>query len=309
MCRFLGMAHRQPPRATSTMPNRLPWLCRGSAHNTPRASTSPKTRSILTSWPGPITACIHKAKQTTADADIIRLAHLTLDFDPVRKPGISSTDAELAQALATRDEFIQFVTAELGWPEPVVCMMSGNGGQATWRIDFPLTTRAPPWCRPSSRPPARCSARQPCRWTRRSAIRAASSSCRGRSLPKAMPFLIARTGAPTATFTQRQGSSQRRSCGHSWHSHREPPPPTRPTNGRTPYLGAGGPTYDIPALLDAAGIGFREHDKGWARVYELDRCLSSDDHNDGAAIFQFPSGAVAYQLFPQPLRWRHLAAT
>ena len=33
-----------------------------------------------------------KAKQTTTDADIIRLAHLTLDFDPVRKSGISATD-------------------------------------------------------------------------------------------------------------------------------------------------------------------------------------------------------------------------
>ena len=53
----------------------------------------------------------------------------------------------------------------------------------------------------------------------------------------------------------------------------------------------------MPALLTAAGIGYREHDKAWAHVYELDRCLSSDDHNDGAAIYQFPNGAVAYKCF------------
>ena len=46
-----------------------------------------------------------KPKHTTTDADIIRLAHLTLDFDPVRKSGISSTDAELAAALAQRDAY------------------------------------------------------------------------------------------------------------------------------------------------------------------------------------------------------------
>ena len=51
----------------------------------------------------------------------------------------------------------------------------------------------------------------------------------------------------------------------------------------------------MPELLRRAGIGFRERDKAglrWGTVYELDRCLSSDDHTDGAAIFQFPSGKV-----------------
>src|SRR5215216_1601676 len=49
----------------------------------------------------------------------------------------------------------------------------------------------------------------------------------------------------------------------------EPIPLIHLGNNRTPYSGDGGPWYDVPALLTAAGIGYREHDKGWACVYEL----------------------------------------
>src|SRR5829696_4224404 len=37
-----------------------------------------------------------KARYTTADSDVARYTHLTIDCDPVRKAGISATDAELA---------------------------------------------------------------------------------------------------------------------------------------------------------------------------------------------------------------------
>jgi hypothetical protein len=75
------------------------------------------------------------AKATTGDTDIVRRAWFLADFDPVRPSGISSTDEELAHALARRDEAVAFLTP-FGFPPPVTAM-SGNGGHADWIGDFP----------------------------------------------------------------------------------------------------------------------------------------------------------------------------
>lgn len=76
-----------------------------------------------------------KMAATTADADILRRRWLFIDCDPVRPPGISSTDAELAQTAARARE-IRAYLASLGWPEPVECM-SGNGYHLLYRIELP----------------------------------------------------------------------------------------------------------------------------------------------------------------------------
>ena len=52
---------------------------------------------------------------------------------------------------------------------------------------------------------------------------------------------------------------------------------------------------DVAGWLETAGIGFTEAEKAYATVYRLDRCLTSDDHTDGACILVFPSGALAYR--------------
>src|SRR5207253_2149840 len=72
------------------------------------------------------------------------------------------------------------------------------------------------------------------------------------------------------------------------------PEPQRPSQNGHGSLNGPSPDYDIPALLEAAGVGYHERDKGYATVYELECCLSSNDHTDGAALFRFPSGAVAF---------------
>jgi hypothetical protein len=239
----------------------------------------------------------HKAKQTTTDSDIVGLAHLTLDFDPMRKSGIPSTDIELGQALAQREAFIQFVTAELGWPEPVVSMMSGNGGQATWRIDLPVDE-------PSI--------------TLVHAVLAAASALFSTPIVSVDTTLgnssriVKLSGTVAAKGDALPHRPHRRSvsdfCPETGVVSEaqlralvslapEPKSHPRSGNGRSPNTGTSDGSYDIPALLTAAGVSYREHDKSWARVYGLDRCLSSDDHTDGAAILQFPSGAVAYHCF------------
>jgi len=47
--------------------------------------------------------------------------------------------------------------------------------------------------------------------------------------------------------------------------------------------------------LRANGIAFREKRKPWGEVLELDHCLTSAEHADGAAVLVFPSGALAHK--------------
>lgn len=79
-----------------------------------------------------------KAKATTKDENILRRRWLFIDIDAIRPAGISSTDAELAEAVAVSDA-IQAAMAADGWPEPLVGM-SGNGRYLLWRIDLPNDT-------------------------------------------------------------------------------------------------------------------------------------------------------------------------
>jgi hypothetical protein len=56
-----------------------------------------------------------------------------------------------------------------------------------------------------------------------------------------------------------------------------------------------GPAYDLARLLDKAGIEFTTKERDYATVYELASCLTSTEHDGGASLIQFPSGAVAYR--------------
>jgi putative DNA primase/helicase len=74
-------------------------------------------------------------RATTADADVLRRVWFPLDCDPVRPAGISANAAELAAALARRNEIVKSL-GEMGFPDPVLAM-SGNGAHALWAADLP----------------------------------------------------------------------------------------------------------------------------------------------------------------------------
>jgi hypothetical protein len=76
-----------------------------------------------------------RARQTTADHDILKRRWLPIDFDPRRPAGISSTDAEHDTALQRAFACREWLTAQ-GWPAPILAD-SGNGAHLLYRIDLP----------------------------------------------------------------------------------------------------------------------------------------------------------------------------
>jgi hypothetical protein len=74
------------------------------------------------------------ARNTTADAHIIRRYWFPLDFDPRRVDGISSTDFEHQAALECARKVRHWLTT-LGWPAPIFAD-SGNGAHLLYKIDL-----------------------------------------------------------------------------------------------------------------------------------------------------------------------------
>lgn len=77
------------------------------------------------------------ADTTTSDKEIVTRRWFPIDLDPTHPKGISSTDAELAAAIAKRDAVVSYLYGN-GWPEMFLAA-SGNGGHGLARCDFPNT--------------------------------------------------------------------------------------------------------------------------------------------------------------------------
>jgi P4 family phage/plasmid primase-like protien len=75
------------------------------------------------------------AEVTTKDEDIVCRRRLTIDFDPKRPSGISSTESEHNKALERADVAREALGVE-GWPEPIVAD-SGNGAHLTYAVELP----------------------------------------------------------------------------------------------------------------------------------------------------------------------------
>ena len=75
--------------------------------------------------------------QATKDADILCRRNLLLDFDPKRKSGVSSTDAELEMAGELRDQVISYLES-MGFAPPLQ-LLSGNGYHAIYALGSDVT--------------------------------------------------------------------------------------------------------------------------------------------------------------------------
>lgn len=78
-----------------------------------------------------------RAEYTTADNNILRRRWLPVDLDPVRPPGISSSDEEHAAAIERAHAIANDMTAR--WGRPIIAD-SGNGAHALYAIDVPNDT-------------------------------------------------------------------------------------------------------------------------------------------------------------------------
>jgi hypothetical protein len=70
---------------------------------------------------------------TTSDNNVLAYRWLPIDLDPVRPAAISSSDAELAQALRLRDLVAEWCMKELAFPRPIRAV-SGNGAHLLFRL-------------------------------------------------------------------------------------------------------------------------------------------------------------------------------
>lgn len=70
----------------------------------------------------------------TSDPDIPQLQWLTIDIDPKRKSGISSTDSEKARAFAVAQRLMDELHFLYGWTPIPVLVDSGNGYHLKYRI-------------------------------------------------------------------------------------------------------------------------------------------------------------------------------
>ncbi len=233
-------------------------------------------------------------RETTADAGIIRRTTILIDVDP-KYPGgasgISSTDEERDAALALRDTVRTFLTDEADWSEPLAVTMSGNGGALLYRVELPNDTDA-------------------------------TALVRGVLTALAHLFNTAtatvdKTNFNAARITKILGTVAAKGDNlHEWPwrvaagtINAEAPPVRRDALERVAALaprsnraepkgnnnGTSEPRWDLRALITKAEIGWREKTRPGYTVLQLERCLTSADHTDGAALFQFDSGAVAYR--------------
>lgn len=232
---------------------------------------------------------------TTADADVVRLRRLLLDLDPVRPAGISATDTERDAAVARREAIRHYLRAKFGWPHPEILLETGNGAALVYRLaDLPND--------PDHTSLVRATLGVLDQLFSDAVVAVDTSTYNPSRLVK-----IAGTIAAKGDHVPRIGRPWRRVIADC---NPNPQPvsiemlrgvvATAESGAASgPSTAPSGPKHDlgwnVRSALRECGIAFHEKPKPWAAVLELDRCLTSTDHADGAAIFAFPSGALAYR--------------
>lgn len=232
-----------------------------------------------------------KAPETTSDPDIVKRTTLLIDVDAARKSGISSTDAERDAALTVRDTIRSYLTDEAAWPEPLAGTMSGNGGGLLYRTDLLNDDEATALVVGVLKALADLfdSTAVKVDTANFNAARITkiigTVAAKGDNIPGRPWRLATGTVNPDAPPVPREALERVAALAPNV----ERPAAQPGGNGKS------GQRYDPRVLLTRAGIGWNEKAKPGYVVLQLDRCLTSQDHADGAALLEFPSGAVQYR--------------
>lgn len=238
------------------------------------------------------------AALASADADVVARRHLLVDVDPRRPSGISATDEERAAALERRDA-IASALADLDWPPPVATLATGNGGGLLYRLRLANDAASLALVERTLKGLAatfgdgRVSIDTTVANAARIAKVAGTVAAKGDDVP-GRPWRLATAEIGGRTTPVPVGLLELVAA--------TAPEPAPRGGGFVP----GG---DVADRLRAAGVGFAESEKGYGRVYKLDRCLTSTDHDDGACVIAFASGALAYRCHHNRCadkRWEHV---
>jgi hypothetical protein len=227
---------------------------------------------------------------TTADADVRRLRNLLIDIDPIRPAGISATADEVKAAIAVRDIIRCFLRDEAGWPHAVAVTRTGNGGGLLYRLELPNDAAHTDLLRRVLVALDTLSAT--------STVAIDTSTFNASRMTK----VIGSIAAKGENLPERPW---RRATGR-FNIHPVHPvsielleavagliPTTHPHQHTRRPDAEPGRDWDIRDRLQAAGISFTEVEKGYGTIFRLERCLTSEEHVDGACLIEFPSGALA----------------
>lgn len=236
---------------------------------------------------------------TTTDDQVARRKHILFDFDPGRASEIAATDVERARALKVRDDVAQYL-ADRGWPDPVAVGMTGNGGELIYRIDLPndeastdlvkrtLATLAALFDGPS------VTVDQSVYNAARVTKLLGTVSAKGDDVPE-LGRVWQVTTATLHVDTESVTRELLADLADTRAGEDTPPADTQRSRVRfEPASDHGSRTWSVAEVLQRNGIGWQERVRRYGTVYELDRCLTSNDHTDGAALVEMSSGALDY---------------
>ena len=231
-----------------------------------------------------------RRNKLTDDNAVTRIRNILVDVDPVRPEYTCATDDELKRAVDRRNFIGQFLV-ELGWPRPVWVGLSGSGGTLVFRTDLPIE-RAPlieralkalDQLHSDDQVKVDTTVFNPARIVRL----AGTVNAKSPTPQPDRPWRLAKGRALTDFGTVTEAMVKDLAA---W-APEEAPRPQPVCSGSANTM----PDYDVPALLHAASIGYREKRRDYGVIFELDQCLTSNDHDTGASIIKFPNGAVGYR--------------
>lgn len=229
---------------------------------------------------------------TTSDDQILRRRKFLVDVDPAYDSGLSATADERRAALTRRNEIREFLRDQLGWPDPWYAGSSGNGGTLIFRIDEPNdeATREIIAACLSALDGLFGDDRAKLDTTTSNASRickvAGTVAAKG-DHTDLRPWRLARGEVDPAA-----GSVSRRQLEAL--AALAPQPEPKQARSGSPGVSACGRSWRVGDVLRDSGVDFHEKQRAGSAIYVLDRCLTSQDHTDGACIIERPDGMLLY---------------
>lgn len=229
------------------------------------------------------------AKSTTTDDAVTRLAYLFVDIDAQRMAGIPATDEEKVGALAQRDAVAEYLCDFHGWPMPFMVGDSGNGGALLYRIALDNT--------PDNADVLRRVLESLC-----AIFPMVDRTTFNPSRIMKLPGTIAAKGdglpdrpwrRSSAVFDKDAGVVSLAQLEAVAAEHVEAPRPvTRNANGTYNGPPRG---WTVEELLSLNNLPIRPRQASYGLAFDLDRCLTSNDHTDGACIIEAHDGRLGYK--------------